>query len=268
MRFERRWVRAEPRSCRASARRDAAWFRAARSVFTLMVAGALLALAACSTEPGAPPATAEAQQPSDVASPQAAGPTTAKPSSDHGVAATQAKRGSPGAGAQAPPNVDPDMTPATDRTPEARLDGLGPLRLGMTTQEAVRAWPSLYADRPQRIDARGCDYAQVPGGALPYVALKFDDGRFVRYGGSSDALAAPGGGRRGLSAQALQERYANALRREPDPERPRGRGYRVVHDTHGVAPTRLAFVIDGEDRVIEWYVGLSQGRDHSLACPS
>ncbi len=247
---------------------DAARCRVVRRTFATIFGSACLALAACSAGSDAAPDEAATQPQSNPTSRQSAPPVDVQSSSDNRLAPARHDSGASDTAAQTSATTNQDSEPADDATPEARLDGFGPLRLGMTTREAVRAWPDLYADRPQRIDARSCDYAQVPGATLPYVALKFDEGRFVRYGGSSDALAAPGGGHRGMSAQALQAMYADALRREPDPEHPRGPSYRLVHDTHGVAPTRLAFVIDGEGRIIEWYVGLSQGEDHSVACPS
>lgn len=232
------------------------------------LAAVLLALLAACTVPGTPPATEAAAD--------AAAPAIDQPVQDVPPATAPARRAhdappssTSAAPAPAASQVASHSTSTATRphTVQPRLDGFGPLRLGMTTRDAVAAWPGLYADRPQRVAARSCDYAQVPNGALPYFALTFDGGRFVRFGGTSDDLTAPGGGRRGMSVAALQRLYRGGLSQLPDPERPRGDGYRLVADTPGAVPVRLAFVIE-RGRVLEWYVGMLQGEtDHTLGCP-
>lgn len=257
-----------PQSVRASSPAQAA-----------MLALSLYALAACDTQPRQAPGTADrdaapAAAPTDATShtpshSRPARPTDAPP----GAASQRPAPGGPNADADsgADSNANPNANPANTNTADihaARRDGFGPLRLGMSTREAVDAWPGLYAGRPRRIAARGCDFAQVPGAPLAYFTLMFDGGRFVRFGGGNEAVAAPGGGTRGMDVAALQARYGNALLRVPDPERPRGPGYRLVRDTPGALPTRLAFVIDG-GKVVEWSVGLVEGKaDHTIACAS
>lgn len=165
--------------------------------------------------------------------------------------------------AQAAQARSPGLEHAADTAPAARFDGFGPLRLGMTTREAVQAWPGLYAERPDRIDARGCDYAQVPGG-LEYFTLMFDGGRLVGYGGSNDAVTAPGGGRRAMREAELRTLYRNGLQEAPDRFAPGGK--RLWIDASGVAPSRLVFLVRPDGVVNEWRVGLHPQVDYEQGC--
>lgn len=147
----------------------------------------------------------------------------------------------------------------------ARLDGFGPLRLGMDAAEASRAWPGLLDAAPGA--ARGACVSVNPVGVdLPYFTLMFDDGRFVRCETSNDTLVAPGGGRRGMDEAALQMKYHDALATAPSRF---ARGGKVLAlDTSGVAPSRLVFEIDGSGKVTEWRVGLHPQVDYTEACES
>ena len=70
----------------------------------------------------------------------------------------------------------------------ARLDGFGPLTLGMSIEQAGQAWPGLFNNLP-RLAAGACFHANPGGDELAYFGFMFDDGRFVRYGGGNEAIA-------------------------------------------------------------------------------
>lgn len=147
---------------------------------------------------------------------------------------------------------------------DARLDGFGPLRLGMPAAEAEAAWPGLLDGTGRGTTRRDCFHASVPGHS--HFALMFDGGRFVRYGGSPDDLVAPGGGRRGMREAELQALYGNALQSKPDRFAPGGK--LLSTQASGVAPSKVVFVLRPDGVVNEWRVGLSPQIDYDEGCES
>lgn len=193
----------------------------------------LLALAGCSAET---PST-----PTDAAGPASPASSTAQP----------APKPAPQTSAPVPSSV----------APEARLDGFGPLRLGMTTAEAGAAWPGLFDAVADAGARRDCFHVS---GALSHFGLMFDGGRFVRYGGANDDVVAPGGGRRGMPEAELQAFYHDALQAAPDRF---VRGGRLLSlDASGIAPSRLVFVLRPDGVVNEWRVGLGPQVDYDEGC--
>jgi hypothetical protein len=146
---------------------------------------------------------------------------------------------------------------------DARLDGFGPLTLGMDMTAAGQAWPGVF-DRLPRMPEGICFHASPAG--LAYFSLMFDDGKFVRYDVSSDDLVAPGGGRRGMGEAQLQALYGNSLRAAP--HRFAKGGKYLSLDASGVAPSRLVFETDAKGIVSEWRVGLSPHADYTEGCES
>ena len=135
-------------------------------------------LAGCGERPAdsqaAPPAPAHSDaRPAPVAATQPT-PAAANPAPVGGAA----------------PAASPAETPR-----DARLDGFGPLRFGMTAAQAETAWPGLFARMGGPLQRRDCFHV---GTDLPYFTLMFDGGRFVRYDTGDESLTAPGGGRRGM----------------------------------------------------------------------
>lgn len=163
-----------------------------------------------------------------------------------------------GAGGQAGQARRDEAAAATD----TRFDGFGPLRLGMTTREAEEAWPGLLSTAAGALQRGGCFHVPVEG--LSHFALMFDGGRFVRYGGSNDAVAAPGGGRRGMAEAALRTLYHDALAERPDRFAPGGKLLSI--EASGVAPSRLVFVLRPDGVVNEWRVGLRPQVDCEEGC--
>lgn len=146
---------------------------------------------------------------------------------------------------------------------DARLDGFGPLKLGIDMTAAGQAWPGVFDSLPRM--AEGICFHANPAG-LPYFSLMFDDGKFVRYDASSDDLVAPGGGKRGMREAQLQALYRNALRAAP--HRFVKGGKYLSLDASGVAPSRLVFETDAQGVVSEWRVGLRPHADYTEGCES
>lgn len=164
-----------------------------------------------------------------------------------------------------PPPAPHARPPLAAQRADARLDGFGPLRLGMDISAAAQAWPGLFDSVPPAAGG-ACFHASPASLGLPYFSLMFDDGRFVRYDTSNDDLVAPGGGRRGMSEAVLQALYRNAL--QAAPHRFVKGGKYLSLDASGVAPARLVFETDAEGIVSEWRVGLRPQADYTEACES
>lgn len=196
-----------------------------------------------------------------------AGTPTAPAASDTAAVAQAGQRVADAESSAAPMTpAAPAAGDASDPSPaqgDARLDGFGPLRLGMTGAEAQAAWPGLLAAMPDGATRKDCFHANVPGRS--YFALMFDGGRFVRYGGSPDDLAAPGGGRRGMDEAALRTRYGDALQASPDRFAPGGKVLAVQPRGAGA---KLVFVLRPDGAVNEWYVGLPPQIDFEEGCES
>jgi len=212
---------------------------------------AVLLLSACRAEV---PASREGREVAPAAS---AGAAPASPS-------TVAAPVPPAAHAPAATGPAGPPTPDGDRD-LARLDGYGPLRFGMTAAEIREAWGATLHGAPPDGDADACHYLSVVGaGATPYLAFMVEGGRFVRYDVSSDALLAPGGGRRGMTEAQLQALYRGALQAAPH-HYVEGGKY-LAFDTSGVAPSRLVFETDARGIATEWRVGLSPQADYVEGC--
>ena len=161
------------------------------------------------------------------------------------------------------PTSSTSKTAAIGKRFDARLDGFGPLTLGMDMTAAGQAWPGVFDSLP-RMPEGICFHANPAG--LAYFSLMFDDGKFVRYDVSNDDLVAPGGGRRGMGEAQLQALYGNSLRAAP--HRFAKGGKYLSLDASGVAPSRLVFETDARGIVSEWRVGLSPHADYTEGCES
>lgn len=146
---------------------------------------------------------------------------------------------------------------------DARLDGFGPLRFGMTTAQAKAAWPGLFAGVQAAASRRDCFHV---GTGLPYFTLMFEGGRFVRYDAGDESVAAPGGGRRGTGEADVQALYRNALASRADRFAPGGK--LLSMQTRGVAPSKLVFMLRPDGVVDEWRVGLLPQADYDEGCES
>lgn len=155
------------------------------------------------------------------------------------------------------------QTPSIDEPRQsARLDGFGPLRLGMQAAEVEAAWPGLFSGMQGAASRRDCFH--VGAGDLSHFAMMFDQGRFVRYGGASDEASAPGGGKHGMAEAELRALYRDGLQSKPDRFAPGGKILSL--DASGVAPSRLVFVLRPDGVVNEWYVGLTPHIDYEEGC--
>jgi hypothetical protein len=162
----------------------------------------------------------------------------------------------------APDTIGAQVDPAVSQR-DARLDGFGPLRLGMTAAQAEAAWPGLFARMQGVASRRDCFHVST---GLPYSTVMFEGGRFVRFDAGDESIAAPGGGRRGVGEAELQALHGNALVSSADRFAPGGKLLSI--QAGGVAPSKLVFVLRPDGVVDEWRVGLLPQADYDEGCES
>lgn len=186
----------------------------------LLLSVLALALVACNPEPPTPSPVAEA-----------ATPPLDQP--DHDV----------------PPATAPN--PTSDEPGLAHFDGYGDMRFGMSEAEARAAWGGELAG-----DAgEGCHYLHPAWEHPPaYFAFMFEGGKFVRYDVGNDSEVAPGGGRRGMDADAIRSLYDDRIEESPH-KYVDGGSYLEVAAGDG-SQRKLVFETDADGMVSAWRAGV------------
>jgi len=198
----------------------------------------LLPLAACQRENTAPAVDApEAQAPATTTAPA----TTPMPASAASTAAPV----------------------STNRpTPLARYDGYGDLRFGMRETEAVQAWGGEL--KPLPAASEPCHYLTPKWVKVPAdFALMVDNDRFVRYDVGTAREAAPGGGRVGMAAAEIAQRYPRVEHRPH--KYVAGAEVLRVRDPAG-GPGVLVFETDATGEVTAWRAGVAPQVDFVEGC--
>lgn len=160
----------------------------------------------------------------------------------------------------------PPPTNALAPSGPARMDGYGELDFGMTAEEAKAAWTQgkLEGAVPKG-DEAACFHLHPAGQPTPaHLAFMFENDLFVRYSVENDDMAAPGGGKRGMTEAELQKLYGNALKATPH-KYVQGGKYLAI-DASGVAPSKLVFETDADGKVTEWRVGVTPQVDYVEGC--
>ncbi len=163
-----------------------------------------------------------------------------------------------------------DVPPATAPTPLApasgalaRLDGYGGLRLGMSAEEATRAWGEALDGKPG--EGEVCYYLSPKGAKAPSdFALMIENGKFVRYDVGNATELAPGGGKVGMGVDELRTLYHGGLQESPHKYVEGGKVLSVA--ASGVAPSKLVFEVDAAGKVTAWRVGLAPQVDYVEGC--
>jgi len=215
---------------------------------TLALVPLLLAMAACS-RPAAP--TAETPAPATAATPV---PSAALPP-------TTTVAPPPASVPEVPaPTTAPPATPPGDQL--ARFDGYGDLRFGMTAQQARQAWGGDLNGKPGPGEA--CYYLNPTSNPAPsYFAFMIENDKFVRYDVGNDKEVAPGGGKRGMSADEIGRLYAGRIQESPHKYVPGGKVLRIKDSAgNGV----LVFETDAAGKVTEWRVGVPPQVDYVEGC--
>lgn len=203
---------------------------------------ALIVLAACTPSPAPEPQGARSAPP----------------------AARQAPPGAPApeAASAGGPVASPATPAPTDVASDARTDGYGPLRLGMSADQARAAWHGEL--KGDAIGPDTCGYLSPKADTDFRVGFMFEQGAFVRYDVAVAGIVAPGGGRVGQTRADIERLYADRVQVQPH-EYVTGGHYLRVTDP-AIADGALVFETDEAGRVTRWRVGRAPQVDYVEGC--
>lgn len=203
----------------------------------------VLVLVACQRDdPGDPPAPVTATTPAAASTGVAAADASVPPATVPAGGAGQA---------------------ASKEAEMATLSGFGDLVLGSSETEARAAWGGELkglADAQQ-----DCHYLTPKWVKRPAdLAFMMEGGQFVRYDVGTDKQLAPGGGRVGMSSEALQALYSGKLQSSPHKYVPEGQVLSVGEGVPGDG--KLVFEIGADGKVSAWRVGVTPQVDYVEGC--
>jgi hypothetical protein len=159
-------------------------------------------------------------------------------------------------------------SPAPAPVGQARFDGYGDMRFGMTATEATKAWGGDLNGRPGNGEI--CYYlnpvsANTAKSTSPaYLAFMIESDKFVRYDVGNDKEIAPGGGKRGMTIDDIRKLYAGRIEERPHKYVEGGHYLRIKadDDSGGV----LVFETDAAGKVSGWRVGQPPQVDYIEGC--
>ena len=156
----------------------------------------------------------------------------------------------------------PPAEPAPPVATDARFDGYGDMRFGMTAEEAKQAWGGELKGIPAEGEA--CYHLSPKWVKVPAeFAFMIEGGKFVRYSTESDKYVAPGGGKRGMSADEIRKLYPGA-EEQPHKYVEGGKNLRIKDGTGGNGV--LIFETDAAGKVSAWRVGVPPQVDYVEGC--
>jgi hypothetical protein len=156
------------------------------------------------------------------------------------------------------PDDPPDPLPG-----DAHFDGYGQAMFGMDADQVRSVWVGGLDGNAAEGEA--CFHLSPAGQpVIADFALMFENGKFVRYSVASDALVAPGGGRRGMDIAQIQQLYPGRVMQGPHKYVEGGHYLRIPDDggSNGV----LVFETDADGTVTEWRVGVPPQVDYVEGC--
>lgn len=160
-------------------------------------------------------------------------------------------------------DIDDDAPPPPAARPVAwrpHWDGLGDVTLGMDVDEVMDDFPGQFAPLSDS-DRESCFYLEGRGGSAQ-PALMFEQGRFVRFDVDNPRMAAPGGGRVGMDADEIVDRYDGDVERVPH-KYTDGEYLRVENPS---GDSILLFETDEGGVVTEWRIGIEPAIDYVEGC--
>ncbi|MEO6065594.1 MAG: hypothetical protein ABIP49_07455 [Lysobacterales bacterium] len=142
-------------------------------------------------------------------------------------------------------------------------NGLGEIELGMGVDEVRDAW-QVELDDSGAEESEACFYlSETMHRPASAPALMFEEGRLVRFDVDTPALGAPGGGRVGMEAIEILERYGED-NVERMPHKYTDGEYLRVESPDG--DSVLLFETNEEDVVTEWRIGVEPQIDYVEGC--
>ena len=157
-----------------------------------------------------------------------------------------------------PGTEPPGAAKAIPASGDSRMDGYGALDFGMSAEEARAEWSGNPLEAAGAVaDPQACYLMSPAGQSTPgQLAFMFEGDLFVRYSVESADITAPGGGRVGMDAAALEGLYGKRLREMPH-KYVEGGKVLVSPEDGGALPSQLVFELDASGRVTSWRVGMA-----------
>ncbi|MGI8807001.1 MAG: hypothetical protein ACR2KK_04010 [Acidimicrobiales bacterium] len=159
----------------------------------------------------------------------------------------------------APPTPAPPTPKTLTGSSRLEVNGIGPIVVGMTLDEASAAHGKPVAFDPRTVAApgwkRGCAHAIAEGGpeGLRFMVV---DGRIVRIEAQRGPVATPEGMTTGSPVPDVLAAYAGRIRVELHPYSRTGGQYLIVDETLSGTPMSILFETDGS-RVTQFRSGLT-----------
>ncbi|HEY5970511.1 MAG TPA: lectin [Pseudoxanthomonas sp.] len=161
-----------------------------------------------------------------------------------------------------PPATTPPAEPAPPVATDARFDGYGDMRFGMTADEAKQAWGGELKGIPAEGEA--CYHLSPKWVKVPAeFAFMIEGGKFVRYSTESDKYVAPGGGKDGMTIDEIRKLYPGA---EEQPHKYVEGGKNLRIKDSGGSNGVLIFETDAAGKVTAWRVGVPPQVDYVEGC--
>ncbi len=183
--------------------------------------------------------------------------------------------GAPAVNASAAPLDQPaaDVPPATAAAPTApqvapasgleRMDGYGDMRFGMTADETKKAWGGELSGVPA--DGTTCYFLSPAWVKVPSeLAFMIEGDRFVRYSTTLAKGTAPGGGKVGMTSDAIKALYGARVTAMPHKYVEGGQNLTVADDAGGTG--KLVFETSKDGVVATWRVGVPPQVDYVEGC--
>ncbi|MEH6422493.1 hypothetical protein [Pseudomonas sp. CGJS7] len=165
-------------------------------------------------------------------------------------------------------NVPPATAPVSNPPPAAsdalaRFDGYGDMRFGMNEAQAKQAWGGEL--KGQAASDGGCYYLRPIWVTQPRdFAFMFEAGKLVRLDVGNDKETAPGGGKRGMSAEDIGKLYPGRVETQPHKYVEGAKTLRVTDSGGGSGV--LVFETDAAGKVTAWRVGVPPQVDYVEGC--
>jgi hypothetical protein len=142
-----------------------------------------------------------------------------------------------------------------------RLDGIGPVRFGMSLADARTALRDSLIVAPPTGE---CGFT-VPRGAPAGVRFMVEQGTIVRVDVGSSGVRTAAGAEVGMREADIRARYPVGLRAQPHKYDPKGR-YLVLQGTMPAdSARRLIFETDGQ-RVVRYRAGITPAVEYVEGC--
>ena len=161
------------------------------------------------------------------------------------------------------PQQTQDATPITP-TSSLVIDGIGPIRVGMTLQEAANATGFPMATRGI-YDSEACDYYEAIGSPSG-ISFMVSDGRIVRVDIDTETITTPSGAGIGSSTDDIKALYPGKIEASGHKYVPDGQYLRFVPTDAADQAYRILFETDADGKVTRFRSGFVEEVGYVEGC--